>query len=127
MKNYMISYSQDTPGQNEDMISFAVARTGTKYAQVDNNLWYVRTWLNAEQIKDRLAFWFEDSDQLRVYELGEDEASLNSTTYWTNGSLKPPVAAFAQNSARTQQGYNSFLPVMEPRLMEPSVESWQEA
>ncbi len=127
MKNYMISYRQHVQGQNEDMISFAVARTGTKYAQVDTNLWYVRTWLNAGQIKDRLAFWFEDSDQLRVYELGEDEASLNSTTFWNNGSLKPPVAAFANNRAHAHQGYNSFLPLMEPSLTEPSVENWQEA
>ncbi len=127
MKNYMISYRQRVQGQNEDMISFAVARTGTKYAQVDNNLWYVRTWLNAGQIKDRLAFWFEDSDELRVYELGEDEASLNSTTFWNNGSLKPPVAAFAKKRVQTHLGYNSFLPVMEPSLTEPSVENWQEA
>lgn len=122
MKNYMISYRQNVQGQNEDMISFAVARTGIKYAQVDSNLWYVRTWLNAAQIKDRLAFWFEDSDELRVYELGEDEASLNSTTFWNNGNLKPPVAASARRRPDFPRGYNSFLPVMEP-----SVENFQEA
>lgn len=122
MKNYMISYNQRVQGQNEDMISFAVARTGTKFAKVDNSLWYVRTWLNAAQIKDRLAFWFEDNDELRVYELGEDEASLNSTTLWSNGSLKPPVSSFAKQRAHAHQGYNSFLPVMEP-----TVENWQEA
>lgn len=122
MKNYMISYRQNVPGQNEDMISFAVARTGIKYAQVDNSLWYVRTWLNAAQIKDRLAFWFEDSDELRVYELGEDEASLNSTTFWNNGSLKPPVAAFGKKRGEHAYGFNSYLPTMEP-----TVENWQEA
>lgn len=122
MKNYMISYSQRVPGHNKDMISFAVARTGVKFAQVDANIWYVRTWLNAAQIKDRLAFWFEETDELRVYELGQDEASLNSMTYWTNGSLKPPVAAITRRHFDGYQGFNRLMPSMET-----SQENWQEA
>ena len=54
-------------------------------------LWYVKTWLTAEQIKRRLAILFSERDEVVIQEAGRDTACLgqiNGGISWLPGRLE---------------------------------------
>lgn len=88
MKTYLIHHIPRTPAQDTWAVSFSLPYIADSYARAGDGLWYVKTWLTAAQIKKRLAILFDDSDELRIHELGREEASINAPLHWLDGRLE---------------------------------------
>lgn len=88
MKTYVIHHTPTSAHQDTWAIAITVPFIARQYARTGDGIWYVQTWLSAEQIKRRLEILFDDFDQLHVHELGRDEASLNTRVRWTPGRLE---------------------------------------
>ena len=80
MKTYLIHHTPKTAAQDTWAVSFSLPYIADQYARAGDSVWYVKTWLTAEQIKKRLAILFDGRDELHVHELGREEASINGTS-----------------------------------------------
>jgi hypothetical protein len=100
MQHFRINYTLRPPGQNGAVIAVAIPAVAVGYAHVDAGHWYVETWFDAEQITEHLVIWFGPGDELRVHELGADEACLNGGIEWHRGHLGPPPNALFPASQR---------------------------
>lgn len=100
MKIYLIQHIPQTPGQDTWAVSFSLPYIATAYATAGEGLWYIKTWLSAEQIRRRLAILFNEQDELRIQQAGRDFALINSEQInWLEGRLEfeepielPPIA-----------------------------------
>ncbi len=97
MKTFLIHHMPKSVAQDTWAVAFSVPYIASAYVRTGDGLWYVRTWLTADQIKKRLAVLFDHQDELRVHELGRKEASLNSRLDWLQGRLEDdePVELFS--------------------------------
>jgi len=73
----------------------SMART-SPLIQPSPGVWYVKTWLGADQIKRRLAILFDHPDELGVHELGRADATVAARLHWMQGRLEDeePVASW---------------------------------
>ena len=88
MKTYLIHHTPKTAAQDTWAVSFSLPYIADQYARAGDSVWYVKTWLTAEQIKKRLAILFDGRDELHVHELGREEASINGRIQWLAGRLE---------------------------------------
>lgn len=88
MKTYLVHHTPKSAAQDTWAVSFSLPYIATSYARAGDGLWYVKTWLTAEQITKRLAVLFDDSDELRIQELGRDVVMLNTRMSWLDGRLE---------------------------------------
>ena len=88
MKTYLVHHTPKSAAQDTWAVSFSLPYIATSYARAGDGLWYVKTWLTADQIKKRLAVLFDDSDELRIQELGRDVVMLNTRMSWLDGRLE---------------------------------------
>ncbi|MGQ0457962.1 MAG: hypothetical protein ACT4OU_12990 [Hyphomicrobium sp.] len=88
MKTYLLHHTPKSAGQDTWAVSFSVPYIAASYARAGDGVWYVKTWLTADQIQARLAILFDSRDELRVHELGRKEASLNARLPWLPGRLE---------------------------------------
>jgi len=88
MKTYLVHHTPRAPGQDTWTVSFSLPYIATSYVRAGDGLWYVKTWLSADQITRRLAILFDDLDELHIHELGREEASLNGRLAWMPGRLE---------------------------------------
>jgi hypothetical protein len=88
MKTFLVHHTPKTAGQDTWTVSFSLPYIASEYAPVGNGVWYVRTWLGAEQIKRRLAILFDHPDELAVHELGRADQRLTARMHWMQGRLE---------------------------------------
>ena len=88
MKTYLIHHAPKSPDQDTWAVSFSLPYIAAEYAPVSAGVWYVKTWLGAEQIKRRLAILFDHPDELCVHELGRADAAVAARLQWTQGRLE---------------------------------------
>lgn len=93
-KTYLIHHAPGSPEQDTWAVSFSLPYLACAYARAGDGLWYIQTWLSAEQIKRRLAVLFKEGDELLIQETGRDAASINGHLDWLEGRLEyeEPVA-----------------------------------
>ncbi len=96
MKTFLLHHTPRSAAQDTWTVSFSLPYIATEYAPVGNGVWYVRTWLSAEQIKRRLAILFDHPDELGVHELGRADVALTARLNWLHGRLEDedPVASW---------------------------------
>ena len=88
MTTYLIHHIPKCATQDTWAVSFSLPYIALSYARAGNGLWYVETWLTAEQIAKRLAVLFDDNDELRIHALARDEAQINGGLQWLEGRLE---------------------------------------
>ena len=96
MKTYLIHHTPKSADQDTWTVSFSLPYIATEYAPVSTGVWYVKTWLGADQIKRRLAILFDHPDELGVHELGRADAAVAARLHWMQGRLEDeePVASW---------------------------------
>ena len=88
MATYLIHHVPSKAAQDTWAVSFSLPYIALSYARAGNGVWYVETWLTAEQIKKRLAILFDDSDELRIHAIGRETAVINNNLQWLDGRLE---------------------------------------
>lgn len=88
MATYLIHHVPSNAAQDTWAVSFSLPYIALSYARAGNGVWYVETWLTADQIKKRLAILFDDSDELRIHALGRETAVINNNLQWLEGRLE---------------------------------------
>jgi hypothetical protein len=88
MKTFLIHHTPRSADQDTWTVSFSLPYIASAYAPVGPGVWYVKTWLGADQIKRRLAILFDQPDELGVHELGRADAALANRLRWMQGRLE---------------------------------------
>jgi len=88
MKTYLIHHTPKSANQDTWAVSFSLPYIAAEYAPVSAGVWFVKTWLGAEQIKRRLAILFDHPDELGVHELGRADAAVAARLQWMQGRLE---------------------------------------
>ncbi|MGL4397770.1 MAG: hypothetical protein ACRCS9_14615 [Hyphomicrobium sp.] len=99
MKTFLIHHAPKTTAQDTWALSFSLPYIACLYARAGDGLWYVKTWLTADQIQKRLSILVADQDELRIHELGREVAVLNARFNWLAGRLDDDEAAAASISS----------------------------
>jgi DNA-binding transcriptional LysR family regulator len=100
MKTYLLHHTPKSASQDTWAVSFSLPYIATEYVRAGDGVWYVRTWLTADQISKRLAILFDTADELRVVELGRKEAALNNRMQWLQGRLEDEEPVEMLNAPR---------------------------
>lgn len=114
MKTYLVHHKPRDPRQDTWAVSFSLPYIASQYARAGDGVWYVKTWLSADQIKRRLAILFDEQDELLIQDFGRDGAAMNARILWLDGRLEEedpvsiplslgPGAAFASVQAFFQE------------------------
>ena len=103
MKTYLILHKPQHPEQDTWAVSFTLPYIAARYARARDGLWYIETWLSADQIKRRLAVLFAEHDELIVHDVGRDVATINGHITWLEGRLEDaePMELAPISSPRT--------------------------
>jgi hypothetical protein len=100
MKTFLLHHTPKSATQDTWAFSFSLPYIASEYAPAGDGVWYVKTWLTADQIAKRLAILFDDASELRVHELGRKEASFNSRLHWLQGRLEDEEPVELLNAPR---------------------------
>jgi hypothetical protein len=100
MKTYLLHHTPKSANQDTWAVSFSLPYIASEYARAGDGVWYVKTWLSADQISKRLAILFDDRSELRVHELGRKESSLLARLPWMQGRLEDEDAVDVLNAPR---------------------------
>lgn len=92
MSTYLIQHTPKTATQDTWAVSFSLPYIAERYARAGDGVWYVKSWLTAEQIKRRLAILFDEGDELRIHELRR-EAPAGVRLTWLDGRLEQDDSA----------------------------------
>lgn len=88
MKTFLLHHTPKTATQDTWTVSFSLPYIASEYARAGDGVWYVKTWLSADQISKRLAILFDDKSELRIHEVSRKEASFNARLQWLQGRLE---------------------------------------
>jgi hypothetical protein len=88
MKTYLVHHKPHHPQQDTWAVAFTLPYIAARYARAGEGLWYIDTWLTAEQIKRRLAVLFAERDELIIHDVGRDVATINGQINWLDGRLE---------------------------------------
>lgn len=88
MKTFLLHHTPRSANQDTWTVTFSLPYIATEYAPAGNGVWYVRTWLGADQIKRRLAILFDHPDELGVHELGRADRASTGRLNWLQGRLE---------------------------------------
>lgn len=100
MKTFLLHHTPKTAAQDTWAVSFSLPYIASEYARAGDGVWYVKTWLSADQIGKRLAILFDDQSELRIHELSRKEASFNARLQWMQGRLEDDQADEMLNAPR---------------------------
>ncbi|HPG88168.1 MAG TPA: hypothetical protein PLD46_00830 [Hyphomicrobium sp.] len=100
MKTFLLHHTPKTATQDTWAVSFSLPYIASQYARAGDGVWYVKTWLSAEQIAKRLAILFDDQSELRIHELSRKEASFNTRLQWLHGRLEDDAGDEMLNAPR---------------------------
>jgi hypothetical protein len=100
MKTYILHHTPKSAAQDTWAVSFSLPYIATGYVRAGDGVWYVRTWLTADQISKRLAILFDTADELRVVELDRKEAGLSNRMQWLQGRLEDDEPSDLFNAPR---------------------------
>lgn len=100
MKTFLLHHTPKTAAQDTWAVSFSLPYIASEYARAGDGVWYVKTWLSADQIGKRLAILFDDQNELRIHELSRKEASFNARLQWMQGRLEDDQADEMLNAPR---------------------------
>lgn len=100
MKTFLLHHTPKTAAQDTWAVSFSLPYIASEYARAGDGVWYVKTWLSADQISKRLAILFDDQNELRIHELSRKEASFNARLQWMQGRLEDDQADEMLNAPR---------------------------
>lgn len=100
MKTYLLHHTPKSVAQDAWALSFSLPFIAASYARAGDRIWYVTTWLTAEQIAARLAILFDTKEELRVHELSRKEAGLVGRLDWLHGRLEDDEADAPFNAPR---------------------------
>lgn len=87
-KTFLLHHVPKSAHQDTWAVSFSLPYIATEYARAGDGVWYVKTWLTAEQIGKRLAILFDDTSELRIHELSRKEQTLLQRLAWMPGRLE---------------------------------------
>lgn len=88
MKTYFLHHAPKSASQDCWALSFSLPYIASRYARAGDGVWYVQTWLTADQIKARLAILFDSKDELTVHELSRKDVKLTARLSWMAGRLE---------------------------------------
>ena len=100
MKTFLLHHTPKSATQDTWAVSFSLPYIASEYARAGDGVWYVKTWLTADQIAKRLAILFDDKSELRVHEIGRKEAGFNVRLQWLQGRLEDEEPADLLNAPR---------------------------
>ena len=100
MKTFLLHHTPKTATQDTWAVSFSLPYIASEYARAGDGVWYVKTWLSADQISKRLAILFDDKSELRIHEVSRKEASFNARLQWLQGRLEDDQADEMLNAPR---------------------------
>ena len=100
MKTFLLHHTPKTATQDTWAVSFSLPYIASEYARAGDGVWYVKTWLSADQIGKRLAILFDDQSELRIHELSRKEASFNTRLQWLQGRLEDDQSDEMLNAPR---------------------------
>ena len=100
MKHFLLHHTPKTAAQDTWAVSFSLPYIASEDARAGDGVWYVKTWLSADQISKRLAILFDDQNELRIHELSRKEASFNARLQWMQGRLEDDQADEMLNAPR---------------------------
>lgn len=100
MKTFLLHHTPKTATQDTWAVSFSLPYIASEYARAGDGVWYVKTWLSADQISKRLAILFDDSSELRIHEVSRKESSFNARLQWLQGRLEDDSADEMLNAPR---------------------------
>lgn len=87
MTTYLIQHTPKCTTQDTWAVSFSLPYIAESYARAGDNVWYVKSWLTAEQIRRRLAILFDEGDELLIHELRRGHQTAGRLT-WLDGRLE---------------------------------------
>ncbi len=87
MTTYLIQHTPKCATQDTWAVSFSLPYIAESYARAGDGVWFVKTWLTAEQIRRRLAILFDEGDELLIHELRREDQSAARLT-WLTGRLE---------------------------------------
>lgn len=113
MKTFLVHHTPSSPSQDTWAVSFSLPYIATRYARAGDGVWYVETWLSADQIKRRLAVLFDERDRLGIHELGRQQCAATGNVQWMNGRLEDDEPVDLVNAPRVmwnvlQTAFQSF-------------------
>jgi hypothetical protein len=100
MKTFLLHHTPKTAHQDTWAVSFSLPYIASDYARAGDGVWYVKTWLTADQISKRLAILFDDSKELRIVELGRSDAARTTNLHWMQGRLEDEEPSDLLNAPR---------------------------
>lgn len=100
MKTLLIHHTPRSATQDTWAVSFSLPYIAASYVRASDGVWYVRTWLTADQIKKRLAILFDDQNELNVHELSRADASAAERLAWLPGRLEDEEPAELSSAPR---------------------------
>lgn len=100
MKTFLLHHTPKTATQDTWAVAFSLPYIASEYARAGDGVWYVKTWLSADQISKRLAILFDDKSELRIHEVSRKEASFNARLQWLQGRLEDDQADEMLNAPR---------------------------
>ncbi len=89
-KTISIHYDLRTPGRDYETLYTAIKNVGASWAHPLESVWLVVTTNTVTQIRDYLARYIDQNDQLLIADIGPDWASRNlakTMTDWLNANL----------------------------------------
>lgn len=88
MKTFLIHHTPKSKSQDTWAVSFSLPYIAGQYLRAGDGLWYVKTWLTADQIRRRLDILLDDQDELQIHELGREDIALKANAAWMPGRLE---------------------------------------
>lgn len=88
MTTYRLHHTPKTADQDTWCVSFSLPYIATRYAFAGIGVWYIESWLTADQIKRRLSVLFDSPDEMRVEAVGREHATSNTRLEWLPGRLE---------------------------------------
>ncbi|MEQ1673323.1 MAG: hypothetical protein ABL893_20955 [Hyphomicrobium sp.] len=99
-KTFLLHHTPKSPTQDTWAVSFSLPYIASEYARAGDGVWYVKTWLSADQISKRLSILFDDQSELRIHELSRKESTFNARLDWLQGRLEDDTADEMLNAPR---------------------------
>lgn len=88
MTTYLLHHTPKTADQDTWCVSFSLPYIATRYAFAGIGVWYIESWLTADQIKRRLSVLFDSPDEMRIEAVGRADAASNTRLEWLPGRLE---------------------------------------
>lgn len=88
MSTYLIHHTPKSATQDTWAVAFSLPYIAAHYARAGENLWYVKTWLTAEQIQKRLAILFDDPRELAIHSVDRRALADKANMTWQMGRLE---------------------------------------